>query len=277
MTDPRSSEDALDARAANRLRDKVVVVTGAGQGIGRATARRVAQEGAHVVIADISEDGAARTHDEIVRLGGRAHPVVTDLLTYDGAETLMDAAIDAFGRIDALINNVGGATRFAPFVEWDPHDVVTEMHLSLLPPLWCTRAVLPHMYERRSGRIVNVGADSVRNGLWDRLPYNVAKGGVHALTTSTAREGAEHGVTCNCVAPGSTPTRDRIVERGAREWTDAERERQLALRQATIGLSALKRSGQPDEQAAVIAFLASDDSSYMTGQVIHVSGGSNMY
>src|SRR5262249_10593176 len=148
--------------------------------------------------------------------GAQAAFLLGDLLDYGSVERLVRETLEAHGEIDILANVVGGATAFRPFVEWEPAEMLVEMNRSLLPTLYCCPAALPHMIKRGSGRIVNVGAESVRNGLWDRAPYNVGKGGVHALTTSIAREVAELGITCNCVAPGGTNSQpDRVVPRYA--------------------------------------------------------------
>lgn len=262
---------------ANRLRGKIVVITGAGQGIGRATAQRCAEEGANVVAADLHAPGAERVAKEVRECGREAEAFVGDLTEYTTAASLMEFTLRRFGRIDALVNNVGGATALKPYQEWDPDEIVREMNRSILPTLWCCRAVLPIMVGQRYGRIVNVGAESVRNGLWDRAPYNVGKGGVHALTTSIARETAQLGITCNCAAPGATNSgRDRILEAGIRAAAGRESEAFMRMQQLTLQTIPMNRVSSSQEQAAAIVFLASDDASFITGQILSVNGGSSM-
>ena len=268
---------ALDAKAGSRLAGKVAVVTGAGQGIGRAVARRLGAEGALVLVCDRSAEGADRTATELDRHGVAVARFVGDMTVYEQAEAMADETLRWQGRIDVLVNAIGGATRFKPYVQWQPDEILVEMHRSILPTLWCTRAVLVHMVANRSGRIVNIGAESVRNGLWDRAPYNVAKGGVHALTTSVAREVSELGITCNCVAPGGTNSApDRIVARYAPSEDPDEDARRQQLRQRVLSTIPMGRRAEVDEPAAAVAFLASDDASFITGQVLSVNGGSSM-
>ncbi len=268
--------EALDPRSLNRLRNKVAVVTGAGQGIGRWVARRLAAEGARVVIWDRSEVGSARTVAELAEHGAHVRSFIGDLTDYASVEGLVAQTVEAEGHIDVLTNIVGGATTFKPFVEWGVEEMLTEMNRSLLPTLFCCRAVLPHMLARGSGRIVNVGAESVRNGLWDRAPYNVGKGGVHALTTSIAREVAETGVTCNCVAPGGTNSQpERLTPRYA-SMSEADQASREQLRERVLSTIPMGRRAEPEEQASAVVFLASDDASFITGQVLSVNGGSSM-
>lgn len=275
-TPDRAPVEALDPRATHRLRDKICVVTGAGQGIGRWVARRMAAEGARVVVWDRSEDGSARTVEELRNHGAAVSGFIGDLADYASVERLVSQTVQSEGHIDVLANVVGGATQFKPLVEWGVEEMLVELNRSLLPTLFCCRAVLPHMISRGRGRIVNVGAESVRNGLWDRAPYNVAKGGVHALTTSIAREVADTGITCNCVAPGGTNSQpERLVPRYSATDAESQAARDV-LRARVLSTIPMGRRAEPEEQASAVVFLASDDASFITGQVLSVNGGSSM-
>src|SRR5215469_5807237 len=172
----------LDVRAAGarRLKDKVCVVTGAGQGIGRATARRMGAEGGRVVVADRIEEAAKRTWSELREHDVDAITALADVGTLAGAQSLMRQALDAYGRIDVLVNNVGGTIWIKPYHLYAEEEVKLELERSLYPTLWCCLAVLPTMMAQQSGSIVNVGSQSVR-GL-HRLPYAASKGGVLAIS-----------------------------------------------------------------------------------------------
>jgi len=271
----------LDARAAGarRLKDKVCVVTGAGQGIGRATARRLGQEGGKIVVADRVEASASETVSQLRDHGVDATKVLVELGTFAGAQELMTQARQAYGRIDVLVNNVGGTIWIKPFHLYTAEEVELELQRSLYPTMWCCLAVLPIMMEQKSGSIVNVGSQSTR-GLY-RLPYATSKGGIVALSKVLAMEYGRHGIRVNTMAPGGTEITDRVTPRqfiepgvmaddGTEEATEEYR-REMA--EDIRNQQALRRRGLPDEQAAAIAFLASDDASFITGQVINCSGG----
>lgn len=261
----------------DRLRGKISVVTGAGQGIGRATARRLAHEGAIVVVADMSEVAAERTVSELRAMGATAEKFVGDLLLYEQCAALIQLAVDRFDRIDVLVNNVGGATDLKPYYLWEPQAIQDEMNRSILPTLWCCRAALPFMHAQRYGRIVNVGAESARNGLWDRAPYNAGKGAVIGITTSIAREMGQFGIACNCLSPGPTETeRDRLVERGIRTKGGDTTGYRAELFAKMMSIVPMNRRGLSEEHAAAIAFLASDDVGHINGQVVSAGGGMNM-
>jgi NAD(P)-dependent dehydrogenase (short-subunit alcohol dehydrogenase family) len=257
----------------------VCVVTGAGQGIGRAAARRLGQEGGKIVVADRIERGVTRTSAELKEQGVEAVEVLVDVSTLAGAQALMSQALDAYGRIDVLVNNVGGTIWIKPYHLYAEEEVKLEIERSLYPTLWCCLAVLPIMMRQSSGSIVNVGSQSVR-GL-HRAPYAASKGGILALSKVLAMEYGRYGVRVNTLSPGGTEIADRIAPRQlirpgvmAQEIEGAEGARyREEMAQDIRNQQALRRRGLPEEQAAAIAFLASDDASFITGQVINCSGG----
>src|SRR6516225_9966550 len=269
----------LDPRAAGsrRLAGKVCIVTGAGQGIGRATARRLGQEGGKIVVADRVEEGAARTFAELRDHGVEATTVLADVSTHAGAHELMQRTVTAYQRIDVLVNNVGGTIWIKPYHLYTEDEVKLELERSLYPTPWCCLAALPVMIEQRSGAIVNVGSQSTR-GLY-RLPYAASKGGIVALTKVLAMEYSSYGIRVNTVAPGGTEIIDRVTPRqlirpGVLAEENAEMEKyRKEMAEDIRNQQALRRRGLPAEQAAAIAFLASEDASFITGQVINCSGG----
>jgi NAD(P)-dependent dehydrogenase (short-subunit alcohol dehydrogenase family) len=273
--------EELDARAAGarRLRNKVCIVTGAGQGIGRATAKRLGQEGGRVVVADRVDASATETVKELREHNVEAMKVVVDLSTFAGAHSLMTQVVEVHGRIDVLVNNVGGTIWIKPYHLYTEEEVKLELERSLYPTLWCCLAVLPIMMKQMSGSIVNLGSQSTR-GLY-RLPYAASKGGILALSKVLAMEYGRYGIRINTMAPGGTEIADRVTPRQllrpgvmADEIAKAEAEEyQREMAQDIRNQQALQRRGLPEEQAAAIAFLASDDASFITGQVINCSGG----
>jgi dihydroxycyclohexadiene carboxylate dehydrogenase len=269
----------LDSRAAGarRLKGKVCIVTGAGQGIGRATARRLGEEGGKIVVADRIDQGATEAVTELRQSGVEATKILVDVSTFAGAQDLMRATRAAHGRIDVLVNNVGGTIWIKPYHLYTEDEVKLELERSLYPTLWCCLAALPVMIEQRSGAIVNVGSQSTR-GLY-RLPYAASKGGIVALTKVLAMEYGGYGIRVNTVAPGGTDISDRVTPRQlirpgvlAEESPELENYRR-EMAQDIRNQQALHRRGLPEEQAAAIAFLASEDASFITGQVINCSGG----
>ncbi len=276
----RAMTDRDAARAARRPRfvtpgrfaGKVVVITGAAQGIGEATARRVHAEGGTVVLADRSEL-VKELADELAGHGGSpALAVTADLEHYEGAQSVIRQASSTYGRVDVLINNVGGAINFKPFTEFTDTEIRAEIDRSLMTTLYSCRAVLPGMVNRRQGVIVNVSSAATK-GI-NRIPYSAAKGGINAITASLAMEYAPDGIRVVATAPGGTSAPARRISRGTpdprneteRRWFDAHIEQ-------TIDSSLLKRYGTLDEQAAAICFLASEEASYITATVLPVAGG----
>ena len=254
-----------------RFAGKVVVVTGAAQGIGAQVARRVAAEGGDVVLADRSEL-VEEIADELAQLGAASLPVSCDLERWEGAESLVRQAIARFGRVDVLVNNVGGAINFKPFTEFTDAEIRAEVERSLMTTLFATRAALPSMVERGQGVIVNVSSAATR-GI-HRIPYSAAKGGINAITASLAMEYAEHGIRVVATAPGGTEAPPRRISRGTpAPGSEQERAWFQGHIDQTLGSSLVKRYGTLDEQAAAITFLASDEASYITGTVLPVAGG----
>ncbi|OYW82892.1 MAG: 1,6-dihydroxycyclohexa-2,4-diene-1-carboxylate dehydrogenase [Sphingobium sp. 32-64-5] len=195
-----------------RFSGKVMMVTGAAQGIGAGVATRAAAEGASLVLVDRA-DFVAEVEQGIVAAGGKAVSVCCDLETHAGAAQAVAAGVEAFGRIDILVNNVGGAIRMRPFAEFEPAQIDAEIRRSLMPTLYCCHAVLPVMLEQGGGTIVNLSSNATR-GI-RRVPYSAAKGGINGLTQSLAMEYAEAGIRVVATAPGGTQAPSRRVPRNA--------------------------------------------------------------
>ena len=253
-----------------RFQNKVVIVTGAAQGIGRGVALQVASEGAQVVMADLS-DYVEDVLAEIQAAGGNAITVRADLETFAGAESVVAQALASYGRVDVLINNAGGAIWMKPFQEFSEQEIIKEVNRSLFPTMWCCRAVLPEMIKNQHGSIVNVSSVATR-GI-NRVPYSASKGGVNALTAALAFEHAQDGIRVNAVATGGTEAPPRKVPRNANPLTESEQNWMQQVVDQTIDRSFLGRYGSIQEQVNAIVFLASDDASYITGTVVPVGGG----
>lgn len=253
-----------------RFADKVMVVTGAAQGIGRRVAERAAGEGATVLVVDRSE----RRDDVVAAIraaGGVAESVAADLETWEGCKAAMAEAARLWGRIDILINNVGGTIWAKPFEHYEPHQIDAEIRRSLFPTIYCCRAALDHMLPRERGVIVNVSSIATR-GL-NRVPYAAAKGGVNAITASLAWEVATRGIRVVATAPGGTEAPPRVTPRNPNAAQEQPQDWYQTIVDQTIRSSLMHRYGTLDEQAGPILFLASDDASYITGVTLPVGGG----
>lgn len=255
---------------SHRFDNKVMVITGAAQGIGRGVALAVAREGAQLVLADRSPL-VHEVAQEAAGLGAQVVVTEVDLETWAGAATLAARAVEEFGRIDILVNNVGGTIWVQPYQEYSPEQIEAEIRRSLFPTLWCCRAVLPAMIAAGGGAIVNVSSVATR-GIY-RIPYSAAKGGVNALTASLAFEHAQDGIRVNAVATGGTEAPPRKVPRNPTPLNAQEQVWYQGIVDQTKASSLMQRYGTIDEQVAAILFLASAESSYITGTVLPVGGG----
>ncbi|SFP41545.1 1,2-dihydroxycyclohexa-3,5-diene-1-carboxylate dehydrogenase [Geopseudomonas sagittaria] len=252
-----------------RFQDKVAVITGAAQGIGRRVAERMAAEGGRLVLVDRSE----LVHELTGELAGFAEvlTLTADLEQAGDCQRVMAAAVERFGRLDILVNNVGGTIWAKPFEHYAENEIEAEVRRSLFPTLWCCHAALPQMLAQGSGAIVNVSSVATRGV--NRVPYGAAKGGVNALTACLALETAERGIRVNATAPGGTEAPPRRIPRNAAEQSAQEKVWYQQIVDQTIDSSLMKRYGTIDEQAAAILFLASDEASYITGVTLPVGGG----
>ncbi|MFZ4062909.1 MAG: 1,6-dihydroxycyclohexa-2,4-diene-1-carboxylate dehydrogenase [Polynucleobacter sp.] len=253
-----------------RFKNKVAIVTGAAQGIGEGVAIALAKEGAKVVLADRSNlvDVVAK---KVSKLNAKSLTVKVDLETYTGAKELVTQTIKAFKKIDIIVNNVGGTIWAKPFQEYEEEQIEAEIRRSLFPTLWCCRAVLPVMIKQQHGVVVNISSIATRSIY--RIPYSAAKGGVNAMTASLAFEHAKDGIRFNAVATGGTEAPPRKIPRNKNKLSKQEEIWYQGIVDQTIDSSLMHRYGTIDEQVRAILFLASDESSYITGTVLPVGGG----
>jgi 2-hydroxycyclohexanecarboxyl-CoA dehydrogenase len=251
-----------------RFAGKVVVVTGGGGGIGGATCRRFAREGAKVAVFDLNLDAAGKVAAQIEQAGGVAAAFACDIARRAEVDAAVDAAGTKLGPIDVLINNAGWDV-FSPFVKTEPAQWEKLIAVNLVGALHMHHAVLPGMAARKSGRIVNIASDAARVGSSGEAVYAACKGGLVAFSKTIAREHARHGVTVNVVCPGPTDT--ALFAEYKEGAGNPEKLVEAFTRSIPLG-----RIGQPDDLPGAILFFASDEAAYITGQVLSVSGGLTM-
>jgi 2-hydroxycyclohexanecarboxyl-CoA dehydrogenase len=235
-------------------------VTGGASGIGAATCRRLAAEGARVAVTDMNVEGARAIAEEV-----SGQPYELNVADEEQVRAAVAAAESDLGPVDVLVNNAG-YDEFGFFVNTDSEMWKRVIGVNLIGVIACTHAVLPGMQERRRGRIVNVASEAGRVGSPGSAVYSGAKGGVIGFTKAIAAEAARYDVTCNAVAPGPIETPLLMSAKMLGELGDR-------LIGGMVSKTVLGRLGSPDEVAAAIAFLASDDASYVTGETLGVSGG----
>jgi 2,3-dihydroxy-2,3-dihydro-p-cumate dehydrogenase len=251
---------------SGKLADNIAIVTGAAKGIGLAIAERLARDGAKLVVTDMDKAELEKSAQKLKsEFSADVASIAGDLSLQEVARSTIELAVERFGRLDILVNNAGGGIIRA-FTDHTPETLKTTIDRNLWTVLWCSWYAVPKMRANRYGRIVNLGADSVRNGLWDHAAYNAAKGGVHGLTTGMAREFARDGITINTVAPCAVNTPQMI------EIT----KRNPALAAKFISVIPMGRPAEMEEVASMVSYLASAEASFVTGQVISVNGGSTM-
>lgn len=250
-----------------KLEGRVAVITGAGQGLGRAYAHRFVQEGAHVVVADVQEDKARNVVQEVQDLGGKGLALKVDVSDLESVRTMFDQTIERFGQVDVLINNASifSTIKMKPFEEITLEEWNRLMAVNLTGSFLCCQAVSPHMRERKQGRIINISSGVVLMGRPFYAHYVASKAGIVGLTRALAKELGGDNITINAITPGPTETEV------PRETVSPEQAK------AMIEAQAIHRRETAEDLVGVAVFLASEDSRFITGQVINVDGGLNFH
>jgi len=254
-----------------KLESQVAIITGTARGLGVALAEQFATDGASLMLVDVNAEGLQEVAAKAKSLGAADVACTTqDLSREDGATAVARMAIERWGRIDILVNNAGGGV-IRPFLEHTPETLKATIDRNLWTTIWCSRAVLPHMIERKYGRIVNISADSVHTGVYSHAGYNAAKGGVNGLTTGLAFEFAKHNITVNSVSPGGIATPE------VREMLDPDSEvykkHRIVDVRTVMAMIPIGRFVEMNEVAALTAFLTYEETRSITGQVYSVNGG----
>lgn len=251
------------------LQDKTVIVTGGAGGIGSATCRRFAEAGAKVAVFDMNLEAATQVADEIKSAGAQAVAFKCDITNRAEVDAAVVGTIETLGPVDVLVNNAGWDV-FKPFLKTNPDEWTKLIAINLTGALNMLHSVLPSMVERNTGRVVTVASDAARGGSSGEAVYSACKGGLVSLSKTLAREHSRHNITFNVVCPGPTDTALLAdVAEGARD--------PAKLLEAFRSAIPLGRLGQPDDLAGAIVFFGSDAASFITGQVISVSGGLTMH
>lgn len=264
-----------------KIKNKIAIVTGGGNGIGRAIALRLAEEGAKVVVVDIAERDAEKVAQEIREKGGEAWPMGADATDEGKVNEIVHTVVDKFGTVDILVNNVGGgAGGPVPVVKTPTESWDRTIEITLKSAFLCSRAVAPEMIKRRSGRIINISSISGKLGESLIGPYCAAKFGVIGLTQVMAKELGRYNITVNAVCPGYvfTPGWEKLAQAMKESYASlADKSLQEIFEMRTKNLTALGRPQQPEDVASLVAYLASEEAGNITGQAINVDGGAVMH
>ena len=250
-----------------RIKDKVALVTGGSRGIGRAICVRLAEEGAKVAIADILEDEARKTADDILTAGGQAQVVKTDVTQLDQVQACVRQVTDTWGAVDVLVNNAGW-DKIEPFLHSAPETWEKVIAINLRGPINFCHTVAAQMAERGQGKIISISSDAGRVGSTGEAVYSACKAGIIGFSKTLARELARAKVNVNVVCPGPTDT--------ALLQQVSSGEKGAKIIDAMTRAVPFRRLGQPEEIANAVAFFASPDADFVTGQVLSVSGGLTM-
>ncbi len=249
------------------LQGKVAIITGAGGGIGRGIALKFGSLGAKVVIGDIKTEGAAETVSLLEKEGAKGLALKTDITDLVQVQEMVKVTLSTFGKVDILVNNAGW-DRIEPFMKNPPDFWDQVIAINLKGPINCTRAVLDPMVDRKYGKIVNISSDAGRVGSSGEAVYSACKGGIIAFTKTIAREMARYSINVNCICPGATDT--PLLAELTKGETGAK------IIDAMVKAVPFRRLGKPEDIAGAVAFLASDEAAFITGQTLSVSGGLTM-